>query len=164
MVGLLAKYQFNVRGFAKRAYEAYFAMNLGDQNKSWAPHKVCKHCTETLRFWTHGKVSSMRFGVFVVWCEPENHHDDWYFCMVDMSWWNQRKKKDWYSPGIESVRRPIPHCVDVPVPVFTSLPDLTAHEMLLEAMNDTDRRDSSISSSSSRAAAASSLSVKPKPL
>ena len=29
----------------------------------WAPHKVCKHCTKMLRFWTQGKVSSMRFGV-----------------------------------------------------------------------------------------------------
>ena len=49
---MMAKYRFNVRDFTKRAYEAYFGMKLGDQNKSWAPHKVCKHCTETLRFWT----------------------------------------------------------------------------------------------------------------
>ena len=35
-----AKYQFNVRDFAKRAYEACLGMNLGDQDKSWAPHKV----------------------------------------------------------------------------------------------------------------------------
>ena len=44
------RYQFNVRDFTKRAYEAYFGMKLGDQDKSWAPHKVCKHCTEALRF------------------------------------------------------------------------------------------------------------------
>ena len=48
---MMAKYRFNVRDFAKRAYEAYFGMKLGDQDKSWAPHKVCKHCAETLRFW-----------------------------------------------------------------------------------------------------------------
>ena len=47
---MMAKYQFNVRDFTKRPYEAYFGMKLDDQNKSWAPHKVCKHCTETLRF------------------------------------------------------------------------------------------------------------------
>ena len=82
--------------------------------------------------------------------------------MVDMFRWNQRKKKDWYYPDIELARRPIPHCAEVPVPVFTSLPDLTAYEMLLEAMDNTDSSDSSISSSSSIAAAASSLSVKPK--
>jgi len=157
----MAKYQFNVRDFTKRAYKAYFGMKLGDQDKSWALHKVCKHCAETLRFWTQGKVSSKRFGVPMVWREHKNHHDDCHFCMVDMSGWNQRKKKDWYYPDIESARRPIPHCVEVLV--FTSLPDLTADEMLLEAVDDTDSSDSSIISSSSMAAAASSLCAKPKP-
>ena len=103
----------------------------------------------------------MRFGVSVVWCEPKNHHDDYYFCMVDMSGWNQRKKKDWYCPDIESARRPIPHCDEVPV--FTSLADLAADEMLLEAMDDTYSSDSSISSSSGMATAASLLSAKSKP-
>ena len=54
-------------------------------------------------------------------------------------------------------------CAEVPAPVFTSLPDLTADEMLLEAMDDSDSSDSSISSSSSMTAAASSLIAKPKP-
>ena len=58
---MMAKYRFNVRDFTKRTYEAYFGMKLGDQDKSWAPHKVCKHCTETLRFWIQGKIISMRF-------------------------------------------------------------------------------------------------------
>ena len=88
---MTAKYQFNERGFTKRAYEAYFNMKLQDQDKSWAPHKVCKHCTKRLRFWTQGKVSSMRFGVPMIWHEPKNHHDHCYFCVVNMSGWNQRK-------------------------------------------------------------------------
>ena len=145
------------------AYEAYFGMKLGDQDKSWAPHKMCKHCTETLRFWTQGKVSSMQFAVPMVWREPKNHHDDCCFCMVDMSGWSQRKKKNRYYPDIESARRLMPHCAEVPVPVFTSLSDFTADEMLLEAMDDTDSSDSNITSSSSMAAAASSLSAKSKP-
>ena len=158
-----AKCRFNVRDFTKRAYEAYFGMKLRDQDKPWAPHKVCKHCTETLRFWTQGKVNSMRFGVHMVWHEPKNHHDDCYFCIVNMSGWNQRKKKDWYYPDIESARRPIPHCAEVPVPAFTSLPALTAADEMLEAMDDTDRGDSSISSSSSMGGVESSHSSKPKP-
>ena len=72
------------------------------------------------------------------------------------------KKKDWCHPDIESARRLIPHCAEVSVPVFTSLPDLTADEMLPEAMDNTDSSDSSIGSCSSMAAAASSLSAKPK--
>ena len=67
-----------------------------------------------------------------------------------------------YYTGIESAWRPIPHCAEVPVSVFTSLPDLTADE-ILEAMDDTDSSNSSISSSSSITAARSSLSAKPKP-
>ena len=82
---MMAKYRFNERDFTQRAYEVYFGMKLGVQDKSWAPHKVCKHSRETLRFWTQVKVSSMRFGVPMVWREPKNHHDNCYFCMVDMS-------------------------------------------------------------------------------
>ena len=85
---IIEKYRFNVGNFTRRAYKAYFGMKLGEQGKSWVPDKVCKHCTETLRFWTQSKVSSMRFGVSMVWREPKNHHDDCYFCMVDMSGWN----------------------------------------------------------------------------
>ena len=92
---MMAKHRFNVRDFTKRAYETYFGMKLGIQGKSWAPHKVCKHCTETLQ------VSLMRSGAPMVWREPKNHHDDCYFCIVDMSGWNQRKKKDWYYSDIE---------------------------------------------------------------
>ena len=99
----------------------------------------------------------------MVWREPKNHHDDGYFCMVDMSGWNQRKKKDWYYLDIESARRLTQHCAKFPVPVFTFSPDLIADEMLLEAIDDTDSSDSSISNSSSMAAAPSSLSAKPKP-
>ena len=64
---MMAKYQFNVKDFTKRAYEAYFGMKLGDQDKSWASHKLCKHCTETLNFWIQSKVSSMWYGAPMVW-------------------------------------------------------------------------------------------------
>ena len=53
------EHRFNVRDFTKRAYEAYFDMKLGDQDKQCAPHKVCKNCTNTLRLWTQGKVKAI---------------------------------------------------------------------------------------------------------
>ena len=80
--------------FTKRACEAYFSMKLGDKDKFWALHKMCQYCTEMLCFWTPGKVSLTWFEVPKVWCEPKNHHDDCYFCIVDMSGWNWEKKKD----------------------------------------------------------------------
>ena len=73
------EHRFNVRDFTKRAYEAYFSRKLGDQDKQWAPHKVCKNCTDTLCLWTQGKVKAMRFRVPMVWRSPKNHHDDCYF-------------------------------------------------------------------------------------
>ena len=82
--------------------------------------------------------------------------------MVDMTGWNQRKKKVWYYPDIESARRPVPHCTEVSIPVFTFLPDFTADESLLEAMKDSNSSYSNYSSTS-MAAETSSLSTNPKP-
>ena len=62
---MMAKYRFNVRDFTKRAYKAYFGMNLGDQDKSWAPHKVGKHCTERCAFGP--KAKSVRCGLGFLW-------------------------------------------------------------------------------------------------
>ena len=56
---VLEKYCLNVKDFTKKAYKTYFGIKLGDQEKSWAPHKVCKQRTQTLRLSTKGKVSSM---------------------------------------------------------------------------------------------------------
>nr|CAI5858285.1 unnamed protein product [Callosobruchus analis] len=61
--------------FVKQAYLAYFGVKLGDQDKTWAPHLVCKTCTEQLRQWTTGKRKCLKFGVPMVWREPKNHVD-----------------------------------------------------------------------------------------
>ena len=115
---------------------------------------------ETLRLCTIGKVSSLRFGVPMVWRKPKNHHDD--FCMEDMTGWNQRKKKKWGYSEIKSARRPVLHCAEVLVLTFSFLLDLTEDETPLEAMEDTDSSCSNYSSSSV-AAESSTLSTHPKP-
>ena len=130
------EHRFNVRDVTKKAYQAYFGMKLGDQDKSWSPHKVCKYCTETLRLWTQGKAKSMKFGIPMDWREPKNHHDDCYFCMVNMSGWNRKKKNSWQYPDIDSARRPIPHCSEIQVPVFTSLPDLVPDTAFTQAIDE----------------------------
>ncbi|KAK3888050.1 hypothetical protein Pcinc_007840 [Petrolisthes cinctipes] len=56
-----------------------------------------------------------------------------------MSGCNRHKKKSWHYPDIESARRPVPHCSDVPVPVCTSLPDLDLDDditSIAEAMDE----------------------------
>ena len=42
-----------ISDFVKQAYLAYLKVKLGDQDKSWAPHIVCKTCIEHLRQWTN---------------------------------------------------------------------------------------------------------------
>ena len=39
--------RMNISDFVM-VYLAYFQVRLGDQDKSWAPHQVCKHCVENL--------------------------------------------------------------------------------------------------------------------
>ena len=48
--------QFIIKGncmeigdFSKKAYFAYFKVQLGDQDKPWAPHYVCNTCKEHIR-------------------------------------------------------------------------------------------------------------------
>jgi hypothetical protein len=47
-------------------------VKLGDQVKSWAPHKVRYVCVEDLRKWSKGKRKAFMFGVPMIWREPTN--------------------------------------------------------------------------------------------
>lgn len=113
----------NISDFIKRAYLGYFGVKLGDQDKAWAPHIVCKTCSEHLRQWTKGK-RSLKFGVPMVWREPRNHIDDCYFCMVDVNGINRINHHMWKYPDILSAIRPVPHSDEVPIPTFHQLPEL----------------------------------------
>ena len=124
---MMAQQKRNITDFVKRAYKAYFDMKLGDQDKSWAPHMVCKTCVESLRGWTNGKLK-LKFAVPMVWREPKNHFDDCYFCINDMTGFNKHKKANWQYPSLDSAIRPVAHSEDLPVPVFTSLPEIDETE------------------------------------
>ena len=113
-----------ITDFVKQSYFVYFDVNLGDQDKPWAPHQVCKTCVENLRLWKNGKLKGLRFGVPMVWRRPQNHHDDCYFCLVNIKGFNRYKKRKWEYLDLKSARRPVLHCESIPVPVFTSLPQL----------------------------------------
>jgi hypothetical protein len=56
----------NVTGFIRKVYYAYFCVKLGDQDKSWAPHKVCFVCVEDLKKWSKGKKESIQ-----IWCPDD---------------------------------------------------------------------------------------------
>jgi hypothetical protein len=113
------KHQRNITDFVKKVYYAYFGVKLGDQNKSWAPHKVCISCVEDLRKWLNGTKKSFRFGIPMIWREPKNHSDDCYFCSCNVKGYNLINKKEILYPNLLSAMRPVPHSSEIPVPKST---------------------------------------------
>ncbi|XP_044752601.1 uncharacterized protein LOC123312303 [Coccinella septempunctata] len=57
--------------------------------------------------------------------EPRNHHDDCYFCLVNIKGINRNNRHKWTYPDLDSARRPVVHSEEIPVPSFSSLPELT---------------------------------------
>ena len=71
-----------ITDFVRKVYLAYFKVMLGDQDKPWAPHIVCKACVESLRKWSNGTLT-IRFGVPMVWTEPKKNIS----MTVTSVWW-----------------------------------------------------------------------------
>ena len=119
----LAGQRNQVTSFIKHAYYSYFGIKLGDQDKLWAPHIVCKSCTEYLRLWTKGKKNSLKFGIPMIWREPTNHVTDCYFCAIDLTGINRKNRSSLTYPDLDSARRPVAHCEEIPIPVFKDFPE-----------------------------------------
>ena len=119
----LVPHRNRVTTFIQQTFHAYFGMKLGDQDKAWAPHMVCKSCTECLRQWSKGKKTSLKFGIPMVWREPKNHVSDCYFCAIDVTGINRKNRKVLKYPDLESARRPVAHSDECPVPVYVMLSD-----------------------------------------
>ena len=69
----------NITPFVKNVY---FGIRLGDQDKAWAPHRVCRNFVLSLRQWSPGKQKSLAFGISVVWREPKRHGKEFTFANV----------------------------------------------------------------------------------
>lgn len=117
----LVRQRRNITSFVRRAYQSYFEVPLGDQDKKWAPHIVCHNCEEMLRDWTKGKRKGLPFGVPMVWREPRDHISDCYFCIVSTKGVGKKNRHTVDYPSIPSAIRPIPHCDELPVPLFHGL-------------------------------------------
>src|ERR1044072_4348498 len=119
----LAMHRKGITSFVKRAYQAYFQVKLDDQDKSWAPHTVCKTCVEYLQRWKKGTKTSLKFGIPMVWREPSDHETDCYFCAIDTTGINRKNRSSLQYPDLPSARRPDAHCEELPVPAGRELPD-----------------------------------------
>ena len=112
-----------ITDFVKKANLAYFGVKLGDQDKNWAPHQVCRICAENLTEWTRQK-KTIRFAVPMVWREQANHVEDCYFCMTNVAGFSSKSKGNIKYPNLPSAITPIPHSAELPPPLFTSLPEV----------------------------------------
>ncbi|GBN71751.1 hypothetical protein AVEN_92764-1 [Araneus ventricosus] len=118
--------QKTVSDFVKRDYLGYFGVRLGDQDKTWAPHPVCKTFTEHLQQWTNAKRKSLKFGV--VWRELKNHFYDCYFYLLNITGMNRNNRSKWTYPVLVSAGCTVLHSEEVPIPTFHQLPELCEDE------------------------------------
>ncbi|XP_076055441.1 uncharacterized protein LOC143033819 [Oratosquilla oratoria] len=102
------KQRRNISEFVKRAYFCYFKVKLGDQDKPWAPHKVCHSREENLRQWTKGK-DKITFGIPMIWREPRDHVTDCYFCVTLVAGFTSKTRHLITYPSLDSAIRPVPH-------------------------------------------------------
>ena len=101
--------RMTVSEFVKKMYLVYFGYKLGDQDKTCAPHVICKHCTENLRQLSKGQKKSMPFGVPMIWREQTDHFNDCYFCVTKVQGFSKKTKGNIQYPNLQSAIRPVPH-------------------------------------------------------
>jgi hypothetical protein len=68
-----------------------------------------------------GKKKCMSFAIPMMWREPTNHHNDCYFCLVNVQRHNKKSKKQIVYPSIPSAIMPVPHGNDLPVPLLPAV-------------------------------------------
>ncbi|XP_076348414.1 uncharacterized protein LOC143246083 [Tachypleus tridentatus] len=74
------KYSVTTSAKMCEAYKAYFGMPVGDQDKPWTSHIICKQ--KPLEGWYRGEKRAMKFTIPRMWRESIDHSSNCYFCMV----------------------------------------------------------------------------------
>ena len=99
------------------AYRLYFGMEIGDQDKRWALHVICGSCRSNLEGWLRGSGKVMSFAVPRVWREAQNHHNDGYFRMINISkYCKVSGRRAMTYPSISSSIAPASHSEALLVP------------------------------------------------
>ena len=102
----------------RKAYHQYFGCKVGDQEKPWAPYICCNSCVTALNEWLKKKRKAMPFAVPMIWREPTDHVNDYYFCHTPSmkKGFNRKKKSVIEYPNIPSAIRPVRHSDELPIP------------------------------------------------
>jgi hypothetical protein len=70
---------------------------------------MCAKIVFCLQQWSSGKRRALKFRTPLIWREPQNHHDQCYFCVVNINEINSGNRNKWSYPNLVSVQRPISH-------------------------------------------------------
>ncbi|GFT83345.1 uncharacterized protein TNCV_1555601 [Trichonephila clavipes] len=101
---VFAKYRKPILDFVKTAYHQYFKIKLCNQDKLWVPHIVYQKCAVSLQLWSSEKRDAVMFETPMIWREPQNHHDDCYFCVVKINGINPGNRNKWSYPNLSSAQ------------------------------------------------------------
>ena len=63
---ILKEYKRSITDFVRKVYRAYFGVKLGDQDKPWAPHVVCKSWLSTYECGQKEKLKAL--DLVCQWC------------------------------------------------------------------------------------------------
>ena len=109
-------HRVNLNSRIRYAYKHYFACQVGDHDKKWAPHICCNRCRTSLLFWLDGKRKQMPFAVPMVWREQSDHVTDCYFCMTNIRGLSRKNKSKISNAVCKSAIKPVPHDPGLPIP------------------------------------------------
>ena len=65
----------------------------------------------------------------MIWREPKNHTNDCYFCAINLTGINKKKRKSLIYSNLPSSLQPVGHCDEILVPVFKELPDVDSKNL-----------------------------------
>ncbi len=87
----------------------------------------------------------MKFAIPMVWREPKNHVDDCYFCALNLKGINRKNRQTLVYRNLASAIRPFPHSEEIPVPIFSVLPQITLPSTEEDSSPQDDTRDQDFS-------------------
>ncbi|GFV39219.1 uncharacterized protein TNCV_2089591 [Trichonephila clavipes] len=88
---VFAKYRKPISDFVKTAYHQYFFI---------------LYARNVWYVYDYGPVNAVMFETPMIWREPQNHHDDCYFCVVKINGNNPGNRNKWSYPNLSSAQRP----------------------------------------------------------
>jgi hypothetical protein len=93
----------------REEYDSCFKQPLCDQepHKWWAPKYICTTCLNSLSKWKRKLSNSFKFSTPAQWCEPRDHVNDCYFCLINPKGYSATNRHLIVYPTSTSVTRPI---------------------------------------------------------